>query len=534
MQSLRVEHFQRLFESGPGLYLVLSADFTIVGVSDAYLRATLTKRDEIIGRGIFDVFPDNPDDPDASGVTNLSASLNSVLRTGEPDTMAIQQYDIRKPDGTFEERFWSPVNQPIFDDDHRLICILHKVEDVTEFMRLQKLVKTNDRLSERVRQTEAEIFVRAQEIQHINHRLQKEIEEREKAEQKEREMAGMFSTLFYKSPAMNALSDGNTGRYINVNDNYAAFCGFTREEMIGKTAVDLDLVIHSKEREQGLHSIAKEGSVRDVPIQLRIHDGSIRWISTSAHAIDINGKTCFMATMIDVTQRKKTEQQLEALNEELEAFTYSVSHDLRAPLRIMDGYADILISDYKDKFDEEGFRTMMTIKSNARRMGQLIDDLLNLSHIGRKEFVSEFTNMNQLVHDVVREHFSGTGVRAQIQVADLEPANGDINLLRQVWINLISNAVKYSGKQDRPVVSIRSSREPGTIIYTVEDNGVGFDLKYATKLFGVFQRLHKPTEFEGTGVGLALIHRIITRHHGKIWAEAEKGKGATFHFSLPA
>ncbi|RYF93297.1 MAG: PAS domain S-box protein [Chitinophagaceae bacterium] len=447
--------------------------------------------------------------------------------------MAVQKYDIRKPDGSFEERFWSPVNQPIFDENHQLICILHKAEDVTEFMRLKSLASSTDKLSERLRQVEAEIFIRAQEIQVMNHKLQREIMDRENAENKEQETARLFSTLFYKSPAMNTLSDGETGRYINVNDNYATFCGFTKEEMIGKTAVDLDLIIHSKERQQVLQEIATKGSVRDVPLQVRVNDGTIKWISTSAHSIDIDDKRCFMATMIDITDRKKTEQRLEALNEELEAFTYSVSHDLRAPLRIMDGYADILISDYNDKFDEEGVRTMMTIKSNARRMGQLIDDLLNLSHIGRKEMVSELVNMDKLVHDVVRENFPGAGMHAVIDIGPLDAANGDSNLLRQVWINLISNAVKYSGKQDNPKVAIRCTREPGAVTYSVQDNGVGFDMKYASKLFGVFQRLHKATEFEGTGVGLALINRIITRHNGKIWAQAEKGKGATFYFSLP-
>ncbi len=234
MQSLRVEHFQRLFESGPALYLLLSTDFTIIGVSDAYLNATMTQRDAILGRGIFEVFPDNPEDPHASGVTNLRASLNTVLRTGKPDTMAVQKYDIRKPDGNFEERFWSPVNQPIFDDHQQMICILHKAEDVTEFMRLKVSANQSEDLGEQVRQMEAEIYVRAQEIQRINQRLKDEIAEREKAEKKEREMASMFSTLFYKSPAMNALSDGDTGRYINVNDNYAAFCGFSKEEMMEK------------------------------------------------------------------------------------------------------------------------------------------------------------------------------------------------------------------------------------------------------------------------------------------------------------
>ena len=167
-------------------------------------------------------------------------------------------------------------------------------------------------------------------------------------------------------------------------------------------------------------------------------------------------------------------------------------------------------------------------------MGQLIDDLLNLSRTGRKELTVELTDMNKLVKAVIEEQLTVTGNHKSIRLEKLTASACDGSLLRQVWINLISNAIKYSAKQENPVIEIFSSRQNGSIIYTVKDNGVGFDMNYAHKLFGVFQRLHKPTEFEGTGIGLALAHRIVTKHGGKIWAEAEPGKGASFSFSLPA
>jgi PAS domain S-box-containing protein len=242
-------------------------------------------------------------------------------------------------------------------------------------------------------------------------------------------------------------------------------------------------------------------------------------------------------TLNESLEKKVIERtaQLEAVNKELEAFTYSVSHDLRAPLRIIDGYTEILVSDYQKKLDEEAKRMFGIITGNVRKMGQLIDDLLNLSQTGRKELLLYPSDMNKLVQSVIDEQLSLNGEKpADIKIETLLPAKCDSGLLQQVWSNLISNAIKYSGKQAHPVVRISSFRQNGEIVYEIKDNGVGFDMKYAGQLFGVFQRLHKATEFEGTGVGLALVKRIVAKHNGRVWAESEPGKGATFFFSLPA
>jgi len=227
-------------------------------------------------------------------------------------------------------------------------------------------------------------------------------------------------------------------------------------------------------------------------------------------------------------------KQLQAANKEMEAFTYSVSHDLRAPLRIINGFAQILIEDYSDKIDEAGQKIMGRIMGNARRMGRLIDDLLDFSRLGRAEIKLSQINMNAAVTEVMEELVnSGISLPNELLIENLSTAIGDFNLIKQVWSNLISNAIKYSGKKEFPRIEIGMIRDTSKSIYFIKDNGDGFDMQYYSKLFGVFQRLHKESEFTGTGVGLALVQRIILRHGGRVWAESKPGEGAVFYFSIP-
>jgi light-regulated signal transduction histidine kinase (bacteriophytochrome) len=226
---------------------------------------------------------------------------------------------------------------------------------------------------------------------------------------------------------------------------------------------------------------------------------------------------------------------LAAANRELESFSYSVSHDLRAPLRSIDGYAQMLEEDYNDKLDETGRRYIRTIRGGSQRMAALIDDLLAFSRLNRQNLTRTQVDMTALARRAAAEILEAQPEpRPAVDIAELPPVSGDPALLRQVWTNLISNAVKYSSKSDAPHVEVRAAREGGRIRYEVRDNGIGFDMKYADKLFGVFQRLHGMDEYPGTGVGLAIVQRIVTRHQGAITAQAERGKGATFKFTLPA
>ncbi|MCD6067607.1 MAG: hypothetical protein K0S33_2433 [Bacteroidetes bacterium] len=236
----------------------------------------------------------------------------------------------------------------------------------------------------------------------------------------------------------------------------------------------------------------------------------------------------------DTLERKVKERtaELETLNKELDAFSYSVSHDLRAPLRAVNGYAEILSEDYESKLDDEGKRIIQAIRYNAVKMGTLIDDLLAFSRLGRKELNKTDIDMNDLTEAVLRDLLKSVSHKAEIKMSPLHHLQADYGLIYQLMYNLVSNAVKYSSKKEKPLVEISSEEKNGEIIFSVKDNGAGFDMQYADKLFGVFQRLHSQQEFEGTGVGLAIVQRIIARHNGRVWANAKVDKGATFNFSI--
>jgi PAS domain S-box-containing protein len=229
--------------------------------------------------------------------------------------------------------------------------------------------------------------------------------------------------------------------------------------------------------------------------------------------------------------RQRT-RELETVNKELEAFSYSVSHDLRTPLRAISGYSMMLKEDYESKLDAEGNRIIDTIVSNTKMMAQLIDDLLSFSKMARLETIYESIDMHRLVESCM-EDLTNEQSGHLITIDALPPCSGDMNMLRQVWLNLLGNAIKYSSRKEKPEIQIGAIEDPGFHVYYVKDNGAGFDMKYANKLFGVFQRLHRQDEFEGTGLGLALVKRIISKHGGHIWAEASPHKGATFYFNLP-
>jgi signal transduction histidine kinase len=231
------------------------------------------------------------------------------------------------------------------------------------------------------------------------------------------------------------------------------------------------------------------------------------------------------------SELEQRSSELERANKELESFSYTVSHDLRTPLRAVDGFARIFEEDYGDKVDSEGRRLLGVIRDSSRRMGTLIDDLLAFSMLGRQALHPVEVDMGALAGEVWAE--LGDASPATFLLAPLPRARGDRALLRQVWSNLLSNALKYSAKRPAPVITVTCERREIELVYCVADNGAGFDPRYYAKLFGVFQRLHAECEFAGTGVGLATVQRVVARHGGRVWAEGEVGAGAKFYFSLP-
>ena len=245
----------------------------------------------------------------------------------------------------------------------------------------------------------------------------------------------------------------------------------------------------------------------------------------------------------DVTDRKRAEEalaeraaQLAEINRELESFSYSVSHDLRAPLRAIDGYSRMILGKHAGDLNEDARSKFNVIRDNTRMMGQLIDDLLAFSRLGKAPLTLAKLDMKNLVEEIWQELLAGAGPdrRLELKIAALPPCLGDRGLIRQVLANLLANAVKFTKTRAEACIEVGGNVRGSECVYYIRDNGVGFDMKDHDRIFGVFQRLHSADEFEGTGVGLALVQRIVTRHNGKVWAEAEPDKGATFCFALPA
>lgn len=234
-------------------------------------------------------------------------------------------------------------------------------------------------------------------------------------------------------------------------------------------------------------------------------------------------------------ERRVTERtaQLESANKELEAFSYSVSHDLRTPLRAIDGFSRILQDDYTDKLGDEGKRLLRIVRDNTQRMGQLIDDILKFSRTGRLEMTFSEIDMERLAREVADELKPAAGGELNVEIEPIPPAMGDRAMMRQVFVNLLSNAIKFSRARRPAIIKVGSYIKGDETVYFVRDNGAGFDMQYASKLFGVFQRLHAESEFEGTGIGLAIIKQIVNRHGGRVWAEGKVNEGATIYFALP-
>jgi len=791
---------------------VLTPELNIVAVSDSYLRATMTRRQDLLGKNIFDAFPDNPDDPSATGTKNLRASLKRVIDHRIQDVMPIQKYDIRKPEsegGAFEERYWSPINTPVFDSSSELEYIIHRVEDVTAFV----FEKT------RSGQMETEILLRGQQLKeakeaaessneartrffaNVSHELRtpltlilgpiqrwlgtadldphlrsdlevvnrnaqtllklvNDLLDISRLEVGQLDMGYAVSdlarmvrlavshfeslsehrriSLELDTPAtligevdsiklqrilLNLLSnafkfapDGgkirvrlsvagerciflieDSGPGIPEHERETIFNRFYQtdhslgvrshgtglglsivhefvqlhqgtvqvlESTLGGAAFRIELPLKApskfviRKQESELNSeLATEALIdlqprtgvgqppvtgQNVPTVLIVEDnadmreyvgrivGTLFQVTTATDGLDglecirrfrpdavvsdvmmprMNGEEMVrelrkdrafdyipvllltakaddatLAGLLEggaqdylskpfaaeellarlsrlIEDRRRAEESLQAANQrleklnselefrvqertvqlqntvkELESFSYSVSHDLKAPLRAIDGFSRILIEEYQHKLDEDGTRVLGIIRSSTLKMGLLIESLLDLARLGRKQMQVVDIDMTALAKNIFNEvHAAAPERKVEWRCGELHKVQGDPTLMQQVLTNLISNAFKFTRTREKAVIEIGSEyRDEGReVVFWIRDNGVGFEMQYKDKLFGVFQRLHTDREFDGTGVGLAIVQRAIHRHSGHVWAEATLNEGATFYFSLP-
>jgi PAS domain S-box-containing protein len=383
-------------------------------------------------------------------------------------------------------------------------------------------------------------------------RLNQELEQRVNERTAELQTASLYSRSLIEASLDPLVTISPEGKVTDVNEATEHVTGRSRSELIGTdfsgyfTEPDAALA--------GYRRVLAEGQVRDYPLTIRDASGNktdVLYNATVYRNAQGYVQGVFAAAR-DVTETKRIEAELaryrdhledlvkertaelEAANKELESFSYSVSHDLRAPLRAIDGYARMLLKKHGDEFDEDSLRKFNVIRSSSQMMGQLIDDILTLSRVVKKHLSASQIEMDAVVREVWKDLETIEPERnMKLTVRDLPAAFGDRTLIKQVYANLLSNAVKFTKYRDPALIETGGYVEGNENVYYIKDNGVGFEMEYYDKLFGIFQRLHKPDEFEGTGVGLATVERIIQRHGGRAWAEGKVNEGATFYFTLP-
>lgn len=353
-------------------------------------------------------------------------------------------------------------------------------------------------------------------------------------------------------PNMIFIKDAAELKFVRLNRAGEELLGYPREQMLGKSDHNFF------PQEESAYFVARDreilagGGLLEI-LEEAIHtaDKGTRLLRTKKVAIlnEHGVATHLLGISEDVTRQKEMEREilelnkalaaraanLEATNKSLEGFTAAATHDLRSPLGLISGFTGLLEKNYAGHLDEKGQRYLSVIATTTRSMTKLIDDLLAFSRLGHTEISKVPVNVQQLVPQIIHDllQLEADEKRPVIQLGELPPASADEALLRQVWVNLLSNAVKYSSQSASPRIEVAGRVEGGEAIYSVRDNGAGFDMAYYDKLFEMFHRLHTPDEFEGTGVGLPIVHRIVTRHGGRVWAEGKVGQGAVFHFSLP-
>jgi len=379
------------------------------------------------------------------------------------------------------------------------------------------------------------------------HLIARDITERKQAEEALKESEEKFYKAFHSSPDAIAITSRIDDRFIEINNSYTRITGYTRQEIIGHNILEFNTSANEEDLKKTMRKIKKQGSVHNEERAFSTKEGKIRNGLFSVESINIGGEPCLLSVTTDITERKQVEEklkktlydlehsssQLAATNKELETFSYSVSHDLRSPLRSIDGFSQALLEDYTESLDDTGKDYLNRLRTASQKMGELIDGLLKLSRLTRSEMHQEEVNLSMLVQEITsRLHENEPKRQAEFVIRKGLATQGDPELLSALFENLLGNAWKFTSKSKETRIEFGTTKNGNQTTYFINDNGAGFDMTYADKLFGAFQRLHDVSEFPGTGIGLATVVRIINRHGGKIWAEGAVNKGATFYFTL--
>jgi two-component system cell cycle sensor histidine kinase/response regulator CckA len=504
--------FQSLFEAAPGLYLVLAPEFKIVAASDAYLRATMTKRQEILGKGIFEVFADNPEDPAATGVGMLRSSLERVLQRKVADTMAVRKYDLRKPDtegGGFEERYWSPLNTPVLGPDNQVTCIIHSVVDVTEIVRLKEEGIEQQQLVEQIKSEER------------------------------------FRKAFNANPEPMTIATISDGRYIDVNESFLRVTGYRREEVIGRTALEIKFWEGPQHRAKFIESLKKRGSVRNLEITFLTKSGERRTGLNSAEIIEVAGKDCVIAIFKDLTEQKILEKQLRQAQkmEAIGQLTGGIAHDFNNLLSVILGYSEALEEQLSENDSLQ--KKCRQIRKAGQSAASLTRQLLAFSR--QQVLEPKVMDLNAVVLDT--ENMLRRLIGADIDLSTaLDPSLGSIKAdegqIEQIIINLVVNARDAMPQGGRLTIEttnvdlgedyarLHPPLQPGPyVVLSVSDTGIGMDAKTQARIFDPFFTTKELGR--GTGLGLSTVYGVVRQSGGHIWVYSELEQGTTFKIYLP-